>query len=338
MKSVLFISRTYSDRPGGMQTYAKTLARALGSRSDLLEETCGFAGPLYALPYFFFHAMFRAVFSGADTVLLGDAVLSPLILPLMLLRPRTRRVVIVHGLDLTWRFPLYQAIIGFCLRRAHRLVAVSRSTAVIAERLGIHPDRIIVIPCPVQPSPFKRLPRRHGQLLLLGRLIRRKGTLWFLKKVLPLLLAERPDLTVIVAGDGPERGAIDEFLRSFPFKASVILRGVVTDEQKDRLLRESALLVVPNVRMEGDAEGFGIVCLEAGIRHLPVVAARVDGLPDAVVENVTGLFFEFGAAEDCVRAIFEALRSNWNEESMRKAIAERFDASVIASRFVHDVF
>ncbi len=337
-KSVLFITRTYGDAHGGMQTYARTLDRGLRVRTDLDVDACVFRGSLPALPVFFGRALITALFMTKNTLLLGDAVLSPILLFMTMLRPRVQRTVIVHGLDLTWRFPLYRLLIGFCLRRAHRIVAVSRSTAAIAAGLGIPSERMTVIPCPVPPADAAHVVRTPYQLLLLGRLIPRKGTQWFLRDVLPLLLAEHPHLTVLVAGDGRERAPIDALLRHSPHASSVRMLGAVSDAEKQKLLLTSALLVVPNVAMEGDTEGFGIVCLEAGVRGLPTVAAAIDGLPDAVIDGVSGRFFQSGSAEDCARVILSALATRFDEDLMRRAILERFDPSVIASRFIADAF
>ena len=45
---------------------------------------------------------------------------------------------------------------------------------------------------------------------------------------------------------------------------------------------------MPNIRVPGDVEGFGIAALEAGACGLPVIASRLQGIPDAVIDGVTG--------------------------------------------------
>ncbi len=337
MTSVLFITRTFSDRPGGMQTYAKTLLHALHDHADTAVEDCVFRGSAAGLPFFCVRALWRALTTRQSTVLLGDAVLSPFCILLKLLRPRVRRIVIVHGLDLTWRFPLYRTIVGVSLRHAHRAVAVSRSTAEIARGLGVPVERIIVIPCPVPFAESSTALRIPGRILLLGRLIPRKGARWFLTHVLPLLRTRRPDLTVVIAGGGPDHDAIERLLRASPHRDAVTVTGSVPDAMRDRLLSEASLLLAPNIAVPGDTEGFGIVCLEAAVRGVPTVAARIDGLPDAVTERVTGLLFEPGSPDACLRAIEDALALSWNPQEMQRTVRERFAPSVIVSRFIRDV-
>jgi glycosyltransferase involved in cell wall biosynthesis len=107
---------------------------------------------------------------------------------------------------------------------------------------------------------------------------------------------------------------------------------------KDDVLWESSLLVVPNIVVPHNPEGFGIVCLEAAARGLPTVAARIEGLQDALEEGVTGMFFESGSDEDALRVTLQALETAWDTERMRAVIRERFFPELIASRYAHEIF
>lgn len=338
MKSVLFISRTYNDRYGGMQTYTKTLLRGFAECSDVHMSTCLYSGSVLFLPFFFVRALMAAMTTRADTVLLGDAVLSPLFFFLKIFRPRIKRVVIVYGLDLTWSFFGYRTVIRYALSFADNVVAISRFTAELVKDLGISEARIHVIPCPVSAPPTLDVVRLPQQILFLGRLIERKGVAWFLASVFPDLCRRFPNLTFVIAGDGPECPRMRELIQSQSLSGRVSLLGHVSEDEKWELLAESALLIVPNLHCEGDPEGFGIVCLEAGISGLPVVAARTDGLTDAVEEEVTGSFFEAGSVQDCAKVIEDALQKTWDREAMKATTILQFSPASIASRFCHDVF
>jgi phosphatidyl-myo-inositol dimannoside synthase len=339
MKSVLFISRTAGCDYGGMQTYTKSLLHGFSKSKDITISTCFHSGSSLFLPLYFFRALGAIIFTSADTVLVGDGLLSPLLVFVRIFRPHMKRVVIVYGLDLTWGFFGYRRVIRYALHFADEIVAISRFTAELTRGLGVAESRIHVIPCPVLlPSKIEKTIRKPYQLLFVGRLIERKGVCWFLECVFPRLCARFPEMTLVIAGDGPERSAIDALLRRCFSSDQTSLRGCVSEEEKWRLFSESTLLIVPNILCKNDPEGFGIVCLEAAGVGLPTVASRVDGLTDAVVEGVTGSFFETASEQECIGVIEEALQKTWDSEMMKAVVHSRFSPTSIADRFYHDVF
>jgi len=307
-----------------MQTHAKTFIVAVQARGDVSMSVCGYRGKKIFLPFFFIHALFRAIFSRADVVLLGDALLSPIFLILR----RTRRAVIVHGLDLTWNVPGYRSLIRTSLKRAHRVIAVSQATANVVESLGIPSDRIAVIPCgidiPAPPTPSER----QRTLLSVGRLVPRKGHAWFIEYVFAPLAKSDPTLHYVIAGDGGERRHIERLIESLGLKERVALLGEVVEKQKEQLMQECALLVMPNVPVAGTMEGFGIVCIEAAGRGLPVVASRLEGLTDAVLEGVTGQMFTPLDAASAQSALLSALQKHWDPVAMHTACKRQFDSHV----------
>jgi len=135
----------------------------------------------------------------ADIVISGDAVVFAALQPILALT-RARRVVMVHGLDLTWNKPAYQWWVRRALRRAHVVIAVSDPTAAIARGLGVSADRIVVVRPGVTAPQVSRAERESARralsdalgaseanryLLTLGRVVQRKGSSWFVESVLP---------------------------------------------------------------------------------------------------------------------------------------------------------
>jgi phosphatidyl-myo-inositol dimannoside synthase len=140
-------------------------------------------------------------------------------------------------------------------------------------------------------------------LATLGRLVRRKGSRWFVEAVLPLL----PDhVHYIVAGSGPELEPIRKAARAAGVAARVHLLGAVDDELREAVLQGADVFVQPNIAVPGDMEGFGLVTIEAALRGTPVVAAALEGILDAVVDGETGILLppqEAQAWADRIRAL-----------------------------------
>ena len=88
-----------------------------------------------------------------------------------------------------------------------------------------------------------------------------------------------------IAGDGPERRALEEEILALGLTDSVRLLGWRDDVP--RLMQTWDLYVQPS-----SAEGFGLSVLEAMAAGLPVVASRVGGLAELVEDRVTGMLIE----------------------------------------------
>ena len=308
-----------------MQTLSAHLAREFSNRADTIVIAWGRSQAF--LPYFltsaFVRALYAIVFGRAEHVHLGDALLAPLG---VLLRGTSRVSVsvTVNGRDIAFDSAPYQFLVPRCLARLDSVVCVSRAIAHECTRRGVPRDRCVVIPNGVDPDELNYDTSRenlarilgrdldgHQVLVTVGRLVKKKGVEWFVHQVLPLLPAS---VLYVVVGDGPERRAIEEAIKRRRLEARVVLLGaVLNDDPLLRIVYEGAdLLVMPNAHIPGDFEGFGIVAVEAAGAGLPVVASRVDGIEDAVLEGRTGHLVTPGAAEEFATRI----RACFTEESL----------------------
>lgn len=245
----------------------------------------------------------RPLFSRPTHIHLGDA---SLIVPGLILRSLTgaRLSVTACGLDVIYPRAWYQRMIRSFLPTSDRVVCISHATAEEARARGVPDDRIVVIPCGIDDErPMHMAPADPGLIVTVGRLIPRKGVAWFIEHVLPLVRQERPGAQYVVIGDGPERTHIESVIRRTGQSASVELKTGCSDAERNYLLSRAAIFVAPNIPVEGDMEGFGIVCIEASSHGIPVIASKLEGLQDAMIEGKTGLFFEPLNAADCAEKI-----------------------------------
>jgi glycosyltransferase involved in cell wall biosynthesis len=104
-------------------------------------------------------------------------------------------------------------------------------------------------------------------------------------EALPAIRARFPEARLVVAGEGPERHALEGLARQLGVGDAVAFPGWVSPAAVPAVMREASLVLMPSRR----AEGFPLVALEAGHAERAVVASRIPGLDEAVAHGETGV-------------------------------------------------
>jgi len=253
------------------------------------------------IPYFFFKALYLIPTKKIDHLHIGDALLSPLGLLLKTIF-QIKTTVTVMGLDVTFDFPGYQFIIPRCLKRYDKIICISNATREECIKRGIPAEKCVVIPCGVYPEEWKiqasesDLEKIIGRsvidtkvIITVGRLVKRKGVYWFIENVLPKLAR---NILYVVVGNGPEKERIEDLIKRLDLKDKVILMGKISDHDLKIIYNTASLFVMPNIKVDNNIEGFGIVAIEASSTGLPVIASDIEGISSAVINNKTGNLIE----------------------------------------------
>jgi glycosyltransferase involved in cell wall biosynthesis len=172
-----------------------------------------------------------------------------------------------------------------------RNVCVSRGVADYLEReIGCPPAKTVVIPNGVDPARFVTaapcdwtrlgLPPESVVLLGIGRLEPQKGFDDLLAALPPVLSTFAP-VQVVIVGDGPDRGRLEQQTAELGLAERVRFVGRRTDVPS--LLAGCYGLVLPS-----RWEGMPNVVLEAMAAGKPVVATQVEGVAELVQDGVTG--------------------------------------------------
>ena len=234
--------------------------------------------------------------------------------------PRLKVVFYLHGEEIAGagkpnRMDLLQ---HKALRRADAVIAVSSFTRDAAVRVGVDPEKITVIHNGVDTEVFKpaednaAVRERLGLtgrrvLLCLARLDERKGQDKLIE-AMPVIVTAVPGAILLIVGGGPDASRLQELAAVSPVRPHVTLIGPVRDEDRLPYYQAADVYVMPNRQLpSGDTEGFGLVFLEAGACAKPVVGGRAGGVPDAVLDGMTGYLVDGQSpneiAEACIRLL-----------------------------------
>lgn len=349
-QKILFISRNYPPKIGGLETYSFNLIQEFErhhiahkivlSRSNI--------HLLWFLPYCLIAGVAAAWRHAIGHIHLCDGLLSP-VGAILKLVSGARISVSIHGLDITFRNVVYQLLVPRCTARLDKIICVSQATRSECQRRGVPDQKIVVIPNGIKPEALyldqpKEVLKRQleaiiGQtvrgkkvLLTVGRLVKRKGVIWFLDSVMPRL---DPDYIYIIAGDGPELGAIRTRIRTHKWEQRVFTLGRVNEDVRKILFNTAHIFIMPNISVPGDMEGFGIVAVEAGSCGLPVVASNLEGIRDAVLEGQTGYLVGEGDADGFQNRVHSM---ELKPQAIRQLVNMRFDWNRIYFAYQEAVF
>ncbi|AXE76874.1 glycosyltransferase family 4 protein [Streptomyces atratus] len=167
-----------------------------------------------------------------------------------------------------------------------------------------------------------------GTIGFIGRIDEPRKGLPVLMRALPAILAARPDTRLLVAGRGDE----EEAVASLPEKMRerVEFLGMVSDEDKARLLRSVDVYVAPNT----GGESFGIILVEAMSAGAPVLASDLDAFAQVLDLGAAGELFANEDADALASAAIRLLGDPERRTELRErgtAHVRRFDWSTVGA-------
>lgn len=260
---------------------------------------------------------------------------------------RTPFVFTTHASDVdVWhKVPLIgHSVVRSNAKKAQAFTAVSRRSMEKLERFFSPVEwralskqgEIIPMGVDLPPIPVIQPIADTKTVLFVGRLAEKKGVRYLLdafKDIAP----DYPDARLVIAGDGPLKSSLERHAEKIGVLAQVSFAGYVTGTEKQKLLEDAYLYVVPSIiTADGDAEGLPVSLMEGLAYGKVCIATNESGADDILTDGKDGLL----VPQKDTRALAGALRKGLSlstadyqtiSESARTA-ATQFSWPAVAAR------
>jgi glycosyltransferase involved in cell wall biosynthesis len=141
----------------------------------------------------------------------------------------------------------------------------------------------------------------------------------------PIVRSRFPDAVLALVGGGEAEPALRSLAADRGLQDSVTFAGVRTDMPE--VYRAADIVVLPSTH----GENLPTVLIEASASGCAVAASRIGGIPDIVIDNVTGLLFEPGSEQGLADAICRLLGDSDLRRRLGAAAHERAESEFSAS-------
>jgi len=217
-------------------------------------------------------------------------------------------------------YSLSRPLLRSWVKKLHGRIAVSTAARGLVERYfpghydiipnGVDVERFRAeVPCPPE------ILAARPYVLFVGRFEDRKG-LPVLLQAFQVLKARRPELSLVIVGEGNRRKEYEAWVRSRTVPG-VHFVGYVRGSLLPAYYQHAAVYCAPNT----GNESFGIVLLEAMAAGAPVVASNIEGFSAVVTDGVDGVLFPPRDPEALAAALERVATSPELAASLREGAA-----------------
>lgn len=248
-------------------------------------------------------------------------------------------ITTLHGTDITLvgRDPSFLPVIKYSLEKSDAVTSVSESLKKDTENIFALVNPIHVIPNFINLEEYKidgDKCQRHRYAPGNERIMVHVSNFRKVKRVEDVLrvfdkVRKQLPCKLILVGDGPERGNIDQLCRELNTCGDIISLGKIADPKE--VLAISDLFILPS-----ETESFGLAALEAMAMKIPVISTNTGGLPELNVNGVTGYMSNVGDFEDMAKHAIEILSDDKRLAQFKAAAYKRageFDITKILSDY-----
>lgn len=314
------------NRNGGIEKYICDLNNALriqlGPENVFLLSVPAFRFVLFRRIFTLVSLIYHAFRLSPDYIICAHIYLTSYILFINRLL-KIPYLICTYGIEIWRDLPDFQTE---ALRNAAKVLTISSYTKRKLIEKGIPEEKISFLYTRVNIDQFnksydvEKIKLRHGLhekkvILIVGRMVsweQYKGHDELIT-VMPKIRKKMPETVLLIVGSGDDVKRLQNLAVEFKVNDSVVFAGRVSEKDLPSYYHACDLFVMPSrvVRKENGwwgGEGFGIVFLEASACGKPVIGANSGGVPDAVLDNKTGLLVNSDNDNSLTEAIFLLLK------------------------------
>ena len=183
--------------------------------------------------------------------------------------------------------------------------------------------RITTIHNFVNDSKEKNSNKDNGYAFYFGRLSVEKGILNLVEAIKKIDVGK-----LIIAGDGPERKKIENFIKQNKLEERITLVGYLNQEQIREYIKKSKFIVLPSIWYENCPYSI----LEAMEIGKPIIGSRIGGIPELIEDEKNGFLYKYNNIDELaikMRLLLEndKLAQNQGKES-RKLYEEKYSEEI----------
>lgn len=246
-------------------------------------------------------------------------------------------IVTAQGSDIH-TFPKHiflKRLVIFTLKKATMVVAVSHSLKDLILIMAHIQKKLFVIRngsrhevfFPIDKVKARKslnLPEERKSILFIGSLIPRKGVDVLLRAVACM---NKKNINLLLIGKGESEHALKALTKELHIEAQVYFLGSKKHEEIPLWLNACDIFCLPSHH-----EGFPTVIVESFACGRPVVATKVDGVPEAITNDTVGILVEPDNSKALASALDKALEKEWDYQAIAE-YGRRFSWDTIACEY-----
>ena len=263
------------------------------------------------------HSMYLIKKYDIDVVLANWIVpqgLIAVIVKTLMWRRNLKVIIVSHGGDaaLLKKNIILKKLASYILNRADSVVAVSHFIKNRLTQFINTPKDISVISMGVNTEMFRNKLsnincERDFDVIFIGRLEPKKGISYLIEAIGKL--KKRPDLRVVIIGDGSHKEELSELVISNGLQHNIEFTGSLSHRQVGQYLTKSRIFAAPSINLSDDTEGMPTVLLEAMAAGIPIITTDAGGIGDVVINSYNGLVVEQRNTEELAEKILLLLEN-----------------------------